>query len=55
MLEHIYPATPLAATDNNQIVLQADPQVDQSVVIVKCQVMLLMEIMAALVIQVVLM
>jgi hypothetical protein len=43
------------ATDYNQIVLQADPQVDRSVVIRHIQVIVLMEIMAALVIQVVLM
>ena len=45
----------IVATDDNQIVLQADPQADRSVVISHIQVIVLMEIMAALVIQVVLM
>ena len=46
---------PLAVMENNQIVLQADPQVDLSVVIRINQVIVLMELMVVPLIQVVLM
>jgi hypothetical protein len=45
----------IVAMDDNQIVLQADPQVDRSVVIRHIQVIVLMELMVVPLIQVVLM